>query len=97
MSCASHVGLSLGCLPRRRPLALATFMPSRVRARIKSASNSATMASTLNSSGPTGSVGSCTEPPRLSLTLAPGELVGDRARELDLAPGELVGDRARVR
>jgi hypothetical protein len=30
--CASCIGLSLGCLPRKRPLALATFMPSRVRA-----------------------------------------------------------------
>ena len=29
-------GLSLGCLPRRRPLVLATFMPSRVRSRIRS-------------------------------------------------------------
>jgi DNA invertase Pin-like site-specific DNA recombinase len=27
---ASRRGLSLGCLPRNRPLALATFMPSRV-------------------------------------------------------------------
>jgi hypothetical protein len=49
-------------------LALATFMPSRVRMLIRSASNSATIASTLNSSRPTGSVGSYTEPPRLSLT-----------------------------
>ena len=37
------------------------------------------MASTLNSSRPTGSVGSWTEPPRLSLTCAAGELVGDVA------------------
>src|SRR3954447_2571045 len=43
-------------------------MPSRVRMLIRSASNSATMASTLNSSRPTGTVGSYTEPPRLSLT-----------------------------
>ena len=28
--------VSLGCLPRSRPLALATFMPSRVRSRIRS-------------------------------------------------------------
>jgi hypothetical protein len=28
--CASCAGLSLGCLPRSRPLALATFMPPRV-------------------------------------------------------------------
>jgi len=50
--------LSLGCLPRSRPLAFATFMPSRVRSRIRSDSNSATIASTLNSSRPTASVGS---------------------------------------
>src|SRR3954467_15601328 len=43
-------------------------MPSRVRMLIRSASNSATIASTLNNSRPTGSVGSYTEPPRLSLT-----------------------------
>jgi hypothetical protein len=51
-------GVSLGCLPRSRPLALATFIPSRVRSRIRSDSNSATMANTLNSSRPTGSLGS---------------------------------------
>src|SRR5215207_9132379 len=44
-------------------------MPSRVRIRIRSASNSATIANTLNSSRPIGSVGSCTEPPKLRLTL----------------------------
>jgi hypothetical protein len=49
-------------------LALATRMPSRVRRRMRSASNSATIASMLNSSRPTGSVGSWIEPPRLSLT-----------------------------
>ena len=31
--CASCLALSLGCLPRDRPFALATFMPSRVRIR----------------------------------------------------------------
>jgi hypothetical protein len=66
--CASWRGWSLGCLPRRRPLALATRMPSRVRSRMRSASNSATMASTLNSRRSTGSFGSCSEPLRLSLT-----------------------------
>jgi hypothetical protein len=65
--CASSRTLSLGCLPRRRPFPFATFMPSRVRIRMRSPSNSATMASTLNGSLPTGSVGSWTEPPRLSL------------------------------
>jgi hypothetical protein len=62
------LGLSLGCVPRSRPLALATFMPSRVRIRARSASNSAIMARTLNNSRPAGSVGSWKEPPRLSLT-----------------------------
>jgi hypothetical protein len=38
------VGFSFGCLPRSRPLAFATFIPSRVRSRIRSASNSATIA-----------------------------------------------------
>ena len=51
-----------------RPLALATFMPSRVRSRIRSDSNSATIANTLNSSRPRGSVGSWVEPPRLRFT-----------------------------
>lgn len=46
----------------------ATFMPSRVRRQMRSASNSATMANTLNNNRPTGSVGSCTTPPKLSLT-----------------------------
>ncbi len=73
-------GVSLGCLPRSRPLALATLMPSRVRIRIRSASNSATMASTLNSSRPTGSVGSCTRAAEAELDLAAGQLVGDVAR-----------------
>ena len=54
-----------------RPLALATFIPSRVRARMRSASNSATMPRALNNSRPTGSVGSWREPPRFRRT-APG-------------------------
>jgi Resolvase, N terminal domain len=45
-------------LPRSRPLALATYIPSRVRSQIRSASHSATMSSTLNRCRPTGSVGS---------------------------------------
>jgi hypothetical protein len=48
-------------LPRSRPLARATFMPSRVLILIKSDSNSATKAKTLNSNLPTGSVGSSTQ------------------------------------
>ncbi len=49
-------------------MARATFIPSRVLILIKSDSNSATVASTLNNKLPTGSVGSWTDPPRLSLT-----------------------------
>jgi hypothetical protein len=48
--------------------------------RIRSASNSATMANTLNSSLPTGSVGSYTDAPKMSLTFAAGEFVEDVAR-----------------
>jgi len=66
--CASRPGLSLGCLPRSRLLALATFMPSLVLNLIKSDSNSAIIPRTLNSSRPTGSVGSRTEPPILRFT-----------------------------
>ena len=47
----------LGCLPRRWSLALATFISSRVRNRMRSDSNSATIAMTLKSSRPTGSLG----------------------------------------
>ena len=61
-------GVSFGDFPRSRPLALATFIPSRVRARMRSASNSATIASTLNNSFPIGSVGSYTDPAMLSFT-----------------------------
>ena len=59
---------SFGCLPRRWPFALATCIPSRVLARMRPDSNSATIARTLNSRRPTGSVGSWTDPPMLSLT-----------------------------
>jgi len=62
-SSASRVGVSLGLRPRSLPAARATARASRVRALIRSDSNSATMASTLNNSRPTGSVGSCTDPP----------------------------------
>jgi hypothetical protein len=48
------VRLELRLLSRSRPLALATFIPSLVRSRIRSDSNSATIASTLNNSRPTG-------------------------------------------
>jgi len=52
-------------------------MPSLVRMLIRSASNSATMANTLNNNLPIGSVGSWIGPPRLSLDLALGEFVED--------------------
>jgi hypothetical protein len=86
--CLAWFAFNFGCLPRSRPLALATFIPSRVRIRIRSVSNSATIASTLSSSRPTGSVGSWIEPPRLSLTLR-GQLVQDVAG-IGQRPGELV-------
>ena len=73
--CASCRWFNLGCLPRKRPLALAIFIPSQVRNRIKSDSNSATIASTLNSNRPTGSVGSYTA--QVEPNLPHGELVGD--------------------
>lgn len=47
---------------------MATRMPSQVRKRIKSDSNPATIASTLNNSRPTASAASYTDPPRLKLT-----------------------------
>ena len=34
-SCIAWLGFSLGCLTRIRPLAFATFIPSRVRSRIE--------------------------------------------------------------
>ena len=55
-------------------------MPSLVRSRIRSDSNSATIASTLNSSRPTGSVGSCTDAADAELDLAPREVLEDLAR-----------------
>ena len=60
--------MSLGCLPFGCPFARATLMPSRVHMRIRSASNSATIANTLNSSRPTGSFGSWIDPLRLNRT-----------------------------
>ena len=47
-------GVQLRLLPRSRPWALATRIPSRVRKRIRSPSNSATMARTLNGDAPVG-------------------------------------------
>ena len=79
--CASWPRLSLGCLPRRRPLALATFMPSRVRSRIRSDSNSATMARTFEQQ----------PPDRVS-----GVIDGRTQGEADLPAGQLVGNRSGV-
>lgn len=62
---ASWRRLSLGCLPRRWPLALATFMPSRVRSRIRSDSIMWTPVSCQGSSGPT-------DPPDSVLSTARG-------------------------
>ena len=50
--CLAWFGLSFGCLPRSRPLAFATFMASRVRSRIRSDSNSATIANTVEQRPP---------------------------------------------
>jgi hypothetical protein len=102
---AGRVHGEVGLLPRRElgllatqpALGLGDLLPSRVRARVRPASNSATMASTLNSSRPTGSVGSCSEPPRFSLTWRRGEVVDDvaRVRQRAREPVEL-GDDERV-
>ena len=73
------MGLSLGCLPRRRPLALATFMPSRVGARSRAASNSVTMARTLKTKSADEIVGVVQGAARVELDVAAGELVGDHA------------------
>ena len=78
--CASCRGLSLGYLPRSRPFAFATFIPSRVRNRIRT--DSATMASTLNSNRPTASSGSYTELPEAEPDLPGGQLIGDRPRRV---------------
>lgn len=47
--------------------------PSLVRSRIRSDSNSATTARTLNGSRPIGPLGSWTAPPMLSLTFFPSD------------------------
>src|SRR5512133_1290490 len=62
------VRLELRLLAAQPTLGFRYFHPSRVPSRIRSASNSATIANTLNSSRPTGSAGSWIDPPRLSLT-----------------------------
>jgi hypothetical protein len=66
--------IDLGLLATQTSFALATFMPSLVRSPIRS--DSATIAGTLKSSRPTGSVRSYTGQPRLRRT-CPRELVGN--------------------
>lgn len=59
-------------------------MSSTVRRRIKSDSNSATTARTLNTSRPTASVGSWTDPmvaPALTAVIQPGNAAGIRLAE----------------
>ncbi len=75
----SWAALSLGAFPRSRPLALAlaSFMPSLVLILMRSDSNSAIMARTLNSNRPIGSFGSWTDPPMLSFHLCGGEFFHD--------------------
>lgn len=62
---------SLGCFPRSRPFARAIFMPSRVRRRIRSASNSANVARMLKNILPMGSAGSYRLWPSASVTPRP--------------------------
>jgi len=57
-----------GLFPAQPPLLLATAIPSRVRVRARSASNSAIIDSVVNRSRPIGSVGSWIDPPMLSRT-----------------------------
>jgi hypothetical protein len=61
----------LGLLPFQMTFRTGSFMPTRVRILIRSDSNSATIASTLNSSRPIGSFGAWIDPPRLSRTFFP--------------------------
>jgi hypothetical protein len=56
------VWLELRLLAAQPTLSLGYLIPSQVRSRIRSDSNSATIAKTLNSNRPTGSVGSWIEP-----------------------------------
>jgi len=67
----------LGCLPRSLPLALATFMPSRVRILIRSDSNSAIIARTLKP--PDWVVRVMERPADVQLHPGAGEFAGDVA------------------
>jgi len=80
-------------LSLQSPLARATAIPSRVRMLIRSRSNPATMASTLNSSRPTGSVGSYRFPPRLSATPFDRQLIRDLAHLSSTGRADRVSSR----
>jgi hypothetical protein len=62
--------LEFGLLAAEPALGLGDLHASLVRILIRSDSNSAIIPRTLNSSRPTGSFGSCSEPPMFSLTPA---------------------------
>src|SRR6476620_11148464 len=76
---------SLGCLPLSLPRARATAMPSRVRSRIRSASNSAKVARMLKNIFPIGSAGSIDARPERELDAAHHERVSDGASIRDRA------------
>ena len=65
--CLARFGLSFGCLPRSRPLAFATFIPSLVRILISWIELSHHR-SHVEQQSPHQIGGSWIEPPRLSLT-----------------------------
>ena len=67
----------MGCLPHSLPLALATFMPSLVRILIRSDSNSAIIARTLNRNRRTGSVGVVDRAADVELDAGSGEFFDD--------------------
>ena len=74
---------SLGCLPRNFPLARAMAMPSRVRMRMRSVSNSAKMARILKNSFPMGSPGFVERPAEGQFYASFPKLIGDGARIWD--------------
>jgi hypothetical protein len=73
-------GLSVGCLPRSRPLARATFIPLRVLIRARSASHSAIMVNTLDNRRPPRICRVAHRTAEVRLHRPCGQLVGDRAR-----------------
>ena len=79
---------NFGCFPRRRPFAIATCIPSRVRARIRSDSNSATIASTLKKQAPDWIERVVHGPIDAELHLLAGQIVDDVFRAAAaIAPG----------